>query len=416
MRRFWQAIGRARHRFRRWRRGRPFWGGVFLILGGLQLFLSGQLSLANMEISFGPEGFLQILLPLVLALCGLLVWATPQQRHFYGIIGTVTAVYSLLGLNLGGWFLGMLFGVIGGALAFAWTPVRRPAAEEPEPEPEPEPADERPTAELPEQRTAPEAEPEPADDRPIWDSQPADEPEQEPRRSLVLVAPVLLLVTTLAAPPVASQICLPPLINCPEETPSPTPGPDPEPDPDPIPIPIPIPTPTPTGPPGEPGEPSPTPTVSPSPIPTTEPPSGQPIVAAEPALLTADRLEQQAFRFEGITELPTATGTVRVLAFSFNRSVATNFSLTATVDDQDTTVTADPLTLAGDGDRVIFYTSRFRGNALGVLPLELTPDSPAVALLELVQVPLNVFFTDVNLDLVFTSGAVLTATGFRLTT
>jgi hypothetical protein len=38
-----------------------------------------------------------------------------------------------------------------------------------------------------------------------------------------------------------------------------------------------------------------------------------------------------------------------------------------------------------------------------------------VDLLELVDIPLPVFFTDVDLDLVFTNGAELTADGFSLT-
>jgi hypothetical protein len=103
---------------------------LFLLLGGLQLFLSSNLDLGGISVHFGPEGFLSYLLPLLLLLCGLLVWVTPAQRVFYGVIGALTSVYSLIGLNLGGFFLGMLFGVLGSSLAIAWTPVRleRPPA------------------------------------------------------------------------------------------------------------------------------------------------------------------------------------------------------------------------------------------------------------------------------------------------
>lgn len=117
--RLWQGFHRIRRRFRRWRRGRPFWGGVLLVLGGTQLFLSTQLRLTDIEISFGPEGFLVVLLPSILVLCGILLWVTPQYRYFYSVIGVLTALYSLLGLNFGGWFLGMLLGIVGGALGFA---------------------------------------------------------------------------------------------------------------------------------------------------------------------------------------------------------------------------------------------------------------------------------------------------------
>jgi hypothetical protein len=41
---------------------------------------------------------------------------------FYAIVGSVTAVFSLIAVNLGGFFIGLLLGMVGGALGFAWTP------------------------------------------------------------------------------------------------------------------------------------------------------------------------------------------------------------------------------------------------------------------------------------------------------
>ncbi|GAA2351333.1 DUF6114 domain-containing protein [Dactylosporangium salmoneum] len=103
-----------------WVSQRPFWGGLFLILSGLELFLSGNLHLA-LEIHFGPTGFLSYVLPLMMLLCGALAWFSPQQRLFYGILGTVVALYSLIGLNLGGFFLGTVLGLVGGGLTVAWS-------------------------------------------------------------------------------------------------------------------------------------------------------------------------------------------------------------------------------------------------------------------------------------------------------
>jgi Family of unknown function (DUF6114) len=411
VRRFWQGCQRGRLAFRRWRRGRPFWAGLFLLLGGVQLFLSTQLSLPDLEISFGPQGFLAILLPVVLLLCGILVWATPQHRLFYSVIGMLTAVYSLLGLNLGGWFIGMLVGIVGGALGIAWTPVtpKPPTTEEPPP-PEEEPPpyvdgeDERPTADL----TGPLVDEPPGTDQ----TAPVRAPRQDPR-TYVMAALPLLLTAALAGPSPVTQICLP--LLCPDPpaetpSPSPTPTPTPTPSPDPDPGPDPTPSPGPTDPGEEPTEPPPDPDESE--LPTCDPPSDHPLVAAQPALMTADRLDQESFRFECVTELPTADGPIEVLRFSFSRTVASNFSLTTTGEGQPARVTADPLTLAGD---VTFYTNRFIGNLFGAVPLELTPDSPVTDLLELVDLPpLPVFFTDVNLNLVFTHGAELTAAGFVL--
>ncbi|RZU54626.1 hypothetical protein EV385_6577 [Krasilnikovia cinnamomea] len=114
-----------RERFRAWRRRRPFWGGLLLMLAGLELFLSANQTIGEMEVHVGPTGFLSYLLPALLLLCGLLVWFTPAQRLFYGIIGLLTALYSLVGLNLGGFFIGLILGILGGALTLAWAP-RRP--------------------------------------------------------------------------------------------------------------------------------------------------------------------------------------------------------------------------------------------------------------------------------------------------
>jgi Family of unknown function (DUF6114) len=179
-------LARGWRRFRRWRRGRPFWAGFFLLLGGLQLFLSSNLSLGGLQVHVGPEGFLSYLLPLLLLACGVLLWATPQHRLFYGVIGALTSVYSLIGLNLGGFFLGMLFGVIGSTLAIAWVPVQLlqpPAGEATEPEPEAERyAAEPVTASFDELMTGPLTDTLPQPVNPLVPDAGSDRPEAEPEQ------------------------------------------------------------------------------------------------------------------------------------------------------------------------------------------------------------------------------------------
>lgn len=118
------ALARGWRDFRRWRRGRPFWAGFFTLLSGLEIYATTQLSFSNFQIKIGNEGFLSYVIPLVLILCALLIWLTPQQRIFYGVVAAAVALYSFIGVNFGGFFFGMLFGVIGGSLAVAWTPVQ----------------------------------------------------------------------------------------------------------------------------------------------------------------------------------------------------------------------------------------------------------------------------------------------------
>jgi hypothetical protein len=128
-------------KFRRWRRHRPFWGGLFLILSAVELFFSANMSLGGIEVHIGPQGFLSYLLPVIIIICGLLSWFTPQQRLFYGIVALLSALYSFIGLNLGGFFVGMLLGILGGALVIAWGPPRNRPGQETEAPPTGEPTD-----------------------------------------------------------------------------------------------------------------------------------------------------------------------------------------------------------------------------------------------------------------------------------
>ncbi|MEV6851334.1 DUF6114 domain-containing protein, partial [Actinoplanes sp. NPDC051411] len=118
------AAGDVWRGFGRWRHRRPFWGCFFLLLAGGELFYTANASLAGISLHLGPTGFLSYLIPLILIICALLCLITPAQRMFYGIVGLLDALYSFIGLNLGGFFVGMLLGIIGGALVIAWGPPR----------------------------------------------------------------------------------------------------------------------------------------------------------------------------------------------------------------------------------------------------------------------------------------------------
>ncbi|MGC2939055.1 MULTISPECIES: DUF6114 domain-containing protein [unclassified Brevibacterium] len=119
--------GAAKRRgFKHWRRQRPFIGGVLAILGGIELFFSGQLDLGNMQIQFGIEGLQATVIPIAIVVLALLSIFRPTHHVFYGIIGLVLAVYSLIGVNLGGFIIGMLLSTIGAILVIAWMGPREP--------------------------------------------------------------------------------------------------------------------------------------------------------------------------------------------------------------------------------------------------------------------------------------------------
>ncbi|WP_223357633.1 DUF6114 domain-containing protein [Leifsonia sp. ZF2019] len=114
--------GSRRARFRSWRRSRPFVGGLLTALGGIELFFSGQLDIGKIHVQLGIEGLQATIIPIVLVLLGVLAVAMPAHHVFYGVIALAVAVYSLVGVNLGGFFVGMLLASVGGVLTVAWMP------------------------------------------------------------------------------------------------------------------------------------------------------------------------------------------------------------------------------------------------------------------------------------------------------
>ncbi|MDK8433639.1 MULTISPECIES: DUF6114 domain-containing protein [unclassified Brevibacterium] len=115
-----------RQGFRHWRLQRPFIGGLLVVLGGIELFFSGQLDTGNLHIQFGIEGLQATIIPIALVALGLSAMFRPTHHMFYGIIALVLAVYSLIGVNLGGFILGMLLSTIGAILVVAWMGPREP--------------------------------------------------------------------------------------------------------------------------------------------------------------------------------------------------------------------------------------------------------------------------------------------------
>lgn len=118
-----------RARFAAWRRRRPFWGAILTILAGVVLYFSGRLQFDTFQFQLGIEGAQSTILPIGLVLLGALVLAQPQFHLFYGILTLVVAVYSLLGVNLGGFGIGMILGVVGGVIVVSWAPARAEPAD-----------------------------------------------------------------------------------------------------------------------------------------------------------------------------------------------------------------------------------------------------------------------------------------------
>ncbi|MEU4790468.1 DUF6114 domain-containing protein [Micromonospora tulbaghiae] len=513
------TAARAWRTFRRWQRTRPFWGGLLIILAGVEMLASTRLTLNGLSFSSGATGLLSLLIPGILVTCGVLLWVSPAQRLFYSIVAAITAVYSLIGLNLGGFFVGLLLGILGSALAFAWVPTSpagpadaeaaeaerdtdEPGTDEPgttvDDEPETavdaqpadaqpadaqpadaQPADERPTVEVPvgvrpavEQPTAER----PGGERPVprqsvngqaagsdggppeWAGRSAD-----PRTFGIVLVVLGLATAGLAVQPRAVQAApsKPAASACPSKPATPSSGAS---------APSATPTPTPSASPtregniitdffdgigdlfkggsGKSATPSPTPTASGSAAPTSKPttrpgstdcpaPSkpgkeepakpgkvepGKPLprIAADPSLpkvgqqpskLTGSKVAMTGLRFEGITDLQTEQGALKVLKFSMKEAVTDDFLLVADGPRGRTQRYVTPQLVVRDD--VAFYCTRFVGKLAGI-KLTLTPDLPFPDGLP-VTLPFKVTFTDPVIDLAYVTSDTLTGEPLRLT-
>ncbi|MBM7491463.1 hypothetical protein JOD64_002685 [Micromonospora luteifusca] len=493
--------------FRRWQRSRPFWGGLLTALAGLEMFASTRVTLNGLSFHSGASGLLSLLIPVILVTCGLLLWFTPAQRLFYSVVAAVTAVYSLIGLNLGGFFVGLLLGIVGSALAFAWTPTRPAPPTTPRADVAPSLADtdaaETDAAETDAAETdvaradvaqadvgqadvtrvdvAPvdvtEANVEPANVEPadhLTGAQASDEgvPPAWPGRSADPRAfGIVLVVLGLAAAglafqprPVQAASARPAAMACPTPSRSSSPSPSasaatPTPTPSPeqggnvvtdilggigdllaggsggeTPTPSTSPTPTPTTRPGSTNCPPPTPgepgattpakpgttapgepgttapdkpaTVEPGkPLPRIAADPGLPMVAQTPSKLTGSSVRMTELRFEGITELSTVKGDLKVLKFSMREAVTDDFLLRADgPEGRNQRYATNRLTVSG---HVAFYATRFVGRLLGI-KITLTPDLPLPYGIPITS-PVPITFTDPVMDLAYVTSDTLTA-------
>jgi hypothetical protein len=106
--------------FQRRRRSCPFWGGVLTTAAGAELALVVSAAPGIVRIS-GAGAQHSWLFASLLVVAGLTMLTQPALRYFAGTVAVVLGLLSLILANLGGFLLGFLLAVVGGALALAWT-------------------------------------------------------------------------------------------------------------------------------------------------------------------------------------------------------------------------------------------------------------------------------------------------------
>ena len=112
-------VSRPRRAFRDWRRGRPFWGGLWMIVAG---YLVAELAMAGLAVVVVnmPGRTWGMVLGIGLVALGLTSWFVPAYRHLLGVVGMIAGTGTLLAANLGAYGVGTLLAIIGGAMTVAW--------------------------------------------------------------------------------------------------------------------------------------------------------------------------------------------------------------------------------------------------------------------------------------------------------
>ncbi|MEV6655316.1 DUF6114 domain-containing protein [Streptomyces sp. NPDC051219] len=120
-----------RRRFRAWRGVRPFWAGLFTALSGLPIayFPYAELQLGHVTLAMATTaGAGSLIIGVLLFTLGMTMWFHHIVRVFAGVATILLALVSIPVSNLGGFVVGFLLALFGGALSIAWAP-GAPAAE-----------------------------------------------------------------------------------------------------------------------------------------------------------------------------------------------------------------------------------------------------------------------------------------------
>jgi hypothetical protein len=373
------AFGSRRAAFRGWRRTRPFWGGFLLVLAGIELLLiplSGILihGAVKLVVYIGIGGVFGVLLGMLLIACGLLLWLNPAHRTFYAIAGVLLAVLSFIASNFGGFFIGMLLGIIGGSMGFGWTP----------------------SAAKPARR-------------------PLDPPRHSGRVMAAAVLPLLLASTTIVGQNAAHDTTSPQQQGCilwilciPSPAPSQAPSPSP--------------TPAASQPGSADAGAGATPGSSPSPGSTPQPSKSKTAAgtlgveaSTATSVIVAGSATLDGMSYQGTAQVPTASGTLTMMKFTMSSLTLTGDVRATVTQNGQTTVTTNSSLDFGDG--VVLYATKLSGRLLGV-PITLTPGNVVTVLLKLLNslTPLvPVTMTNVTTDDFLVASASLQANDLNIT-
>ncbi|MCX5204116.1 DUF6114 domain-containing protein [Streptomyces sp. NBC_00237] len=123
-----------RLRFRAWRGVRPFWAGLLTILGGVPImyFPYNDLKMGALTLTMATTaGAGSLIIGVLLVTLGLTMWFHSIVRIFAGVAAILLALVSIPVSNIGGFIVGFLLALLGGAMSIAWAPAKGAAAPAP---------------------------------------------------------------------------------------------------------------------------------------------------------------------------------------------------------------------------------------------------------------------------------------------
>src|SRR5881296_3838202 len=101
-------------------------GGIFILLGAIVVMALASVIGSLMLIGGGDPALAYIygavgLIFAILVLVGaIMLWTKPQQHVMWGVVVLLFSLFSII--TTGGFFIGLILGLIGGILGIAWKP------------------------------------------------------------------------------------------------------------------------------------------------------------------------------------------------------------------------------------------------------------------------------------------------------
>ncbi|MEU4877054.1 DUF6114 domain-containing protein [Streptomyces sp. NPDC021608] len=121
---------RRRQQFRAWRGTRPFWAGLFVLLAGFPIayFPYAHLQVGHLTLAMATTaGAGSLIIGVLLGVLGISLWFQKHVQVFAGVAAILLGLVSIPVSNLGGFLIGFLFALVGGAMAVSWAPGAPPA-------------------------------------------------------------------------------------------------------------------------------------------------------------------------------------------------------------------------------------------------------------------------------------------------